>query len=486
MNDDWPTDDPFFDPKDPASVERERRRLEREERRAQREAKRAKGYDIATTGEKPVPETAQGDGSPPGRVVPPPPPPSMPAQPAQGEDPQPAAPAPRQAPFAGRMAEMRRRAEGVRVPRLSRPGRSSRPERPPRQPGGGGVGAALVSNWGKIALGIVAIIVVWFLVALFQPFHGDGHGKVVLTVQKGASVSEIGDLLENEGVISNSTMFQIRATIEGDRGNLYPGSYTLAKDMSYGDALDQLTTPPAKRGIITATLPEGYSRAQYAPLVKQAGVKGTYMAASKRSKFLNPATYGGRGAKSLEGFLFPDTFEIKYGSPAANLVQLQLQDFKRRIKGVNMKYARSKNLTTYDVLIIASMLQRESGPQDFRNVAAVIYNRLHDGTPLGIDATIRYAVGNYTQPLTQSELAAPSNYNTRIHAGLPPGPIGNPGLAAINAAAHPANVSYMYYVTKPGTCNRLAFATSDAQFQRLSDQYNSARAAAGGNNPDTC
>ena len=104
-----------------------------------------------------------------------------------------------------------------------------------------------------------------------------------------------------------------------------------------------------------------------------------------------------------------------------------------------MKYARSKNLTIYDVVTIASMIEREAvGEGDRKLVAAVIYNRLHEGMPLGIDATIRFATGNYTQPLTESELAVDSPYNTRTHTGLPPGPIDSPGLASIEAAAHPA------------------------------------------------
>ena len=469
--DDWLKDDPFLDPNDPEAAERERRRLEREERRRKRKQKRAEGYDVPTTGETPVPARQQEP---------------QPQPQSQARD-----PGPRRAPFAHRVAEMRRRVGETRIPRPSRPRRRPRPEPAPGGSGGrggagGGLGATLLGNWRKIALGIAGIVIVWFLVALFQPFHGKGHGKVVVTIPKGASVSEIGDLLDQDGVISSSTMFQIRATIGGDRGDLLPGAYTLAKDMSYSDVLDALTTAPKTRGIVTLTLPEGYSRSQFAPIVKQqAGVNG-YLAASKHSKFLKPSSYGAKGAKNLEGFLFPDTYDAKYGSPAANVVQLQLQDFKKRIKGVNMKYARSKNLTTYDVLIIASMLERESGPQDFSKVAAVIYNRLHNGTPLGIDATIRFAVGNFTQPLTQSQLSTPSPYNTRINAGLPPGPIGNPGLAAIEAAANPAKVNYLFYVTKPGACNRLAFATTDAQFQALVNRYNSARAAAGGKSPTSC
>jgi UPF0755 protein len=106
--------------------------------------------------------------------------------------------------------------------------------------------------------------------------------------------------------------------------------------------------------------------------------------------------------------------------------------------------------------------------------------------PLGIDATIRFATGNYTRPLTESELAVDSPYNTRTNAGLPPGPIDSPGLASIEAAAHPAKVDYLFYVTKPGTCGGLAFATTEAEFEADAARYDSAREAAGGNSPDTC
>jgi UPF0755 protein len=243
--------------------------------------------------------------------------------------------------------------------------------------------------------------------------------------------------------------------------------------------------PPLKT--VTVTIPEGYSRAQTAQITKENGLRGNYEKASIRSKYLNPAKYGGSGARNLEGFLFPDTFELKRRAKVADLVQLQLEDFKRRIKDVNMAYARSKNLTVYDVVTIASMIEREAGLASQRKlVAAVIYNRLHEGMPLGIDATTRFATGNYTQPLTESELAVDSPYNTRTHAGLPPGPIDSPGLASIEAAAHPAKVDYLYYVVEPGACNKLAFSATEAEFEEDVARYNAAREAAGGNSPDSC
>jgi cell division protein YceG involved in septum cleavage len=238
---------------------------------------------------------------------------------------------------------------------------------------------------------------------------------------------------------------------------------------------------------ITLTIPEGYSRAQTAEVAKQEGLRGGYEQASIRSPYLDPAKYGGKGAKNLEGFLFPDTFELQAHAASSSLVQLQLEDFKRRIAGVDMSYARSKNLTTYDVLTIASMIEREAGLASQRKlVAAVIYNRLHEGMPLGIDATTRFATGNYTQPLTESELAVDSPYNTRTHTGLPPGPIDSPGLASIEAAANPAKADYLFYVVEPGACNKLAFASTEAEFNADVESYNSAREAAGGNSPDSC
>jgi cell division protein YceG involved in septum cleavage len=245
--------------------------------------------------------------------------------------------------------------------------------------------------------------------------------------------------------------------------------------------------PPVVVRTITVTVPEGYTRAQAAELAKQEGLRGSYMKASVRSPYLDPARYGGHGAKNLEGFLFPDTFELERHAHAADLVQLQLEDFKRRIKGVDMAYARSKNLTVYDVVTIASMVEEEAGVASQRKlVAAVIYNRLRDGMPLGIDATTRFATGNYTRPLTESELAVDSPYNTRANTGLPPGPIASPGLASIEAAAHPAKVDYLFYVAEPGACGRLAFSATEAEFEADVARYNSAREAAGGNSPDTC
>jgi UPF0755 protein len=159
----------------------------------------------------------------------------------------------------------------------------------------------------------------------------------------------------------------------------------------------------------------------------------------------------GHGKRKLEGFLFPATYDFLRNTASRQLVQAQLQAFATNWHKLNLDYASKKNLTPYDVLIIASMVERETlAPDERPLVAAVIYNRLHAHMPLGIDATIRYGLHvPGTKPLLESELNSDNPYNTRKFAGLPPTPIGNPGLASLQAAAHPAHVDYLYFVRKP-------------------------------------
>jgi uncharacterized YceG family protein len=154
---------------------------------------------------------------------------------------------------------------------------------------------------------------------------------------------------------------------------------------------------------------------------------------------------------------------------------------------VDLKAARRANLTPYDVLIIASLVEREAQLDKERPVvASVIYNRLREGMNLGIDATVRYAANNWTRPVTRSQLASPSPYNTYNHPGLPPGPIGNPGLESMRAAAKPARTKYLYYVVKPGTCGEHAFAETADEHDRNAARYEAARAARGGRSPTNC
>jgi UPF0755 protein len=334
---------------------------------------------------------------------------------------------------------------------------------------------------------IVGILVFAYL--LFQPFHGDGHGAVAVSIPPGSSAEDIGTLLADKGVVDSGFFFALRARLGGDRGNLHAGDYTLEKSMSYGSAISALTASPGAAPTLKVTLPEGPSRRELAPKVKAAGIIGDYMAASQRSARLDPRAYGApKGTRSLEGFLFPATYELRRnGATSTRLVAEQLDAFKRAFAGVSTKRAKARGLSRYDVLIIASMIEREAMvPKDRRLISAVIYNRLEEGIPIGIDATLRYRLNDWTRPLKRSELRANSAYNTRTRKGLPPTPIGNPGLDSIRAAANPAHVSYLYYVVKPCGNGAHAFSSTDSGFQKDVAAYNRARAKNGGKDPSHC
>jgi UPF0755 protein len=367
--------------------------------------------------------------------------------------------------------------------RLQRPRRAGRP---PREPG-----TYRKRRIAALVGALVGILLVWFLVALFQPFAGDGQGDGSVTVEipEGSDASDIAAILDDAGVVSSGQLFEWRLRLAGKSDSIQADTYTLASGMSYGAAIDALTSPAGPAGPISVSIPEGYDRTQIAELVLPEGVSSDqYLQLTERApKGFNPRQYGADNG-SLEGFLFPATYELPANEAqrVPNLIDQQLQAFRDNISQVDMSYAKKKNLTVYDVLIIASMVNKEvMVKEEAPLVAAVIYNRLSQGIPLGIDATTRFETGNYTEQITQAELDADTPYNTRLNSGLTPTPIGNPGLAAIKAAAAPAKVDYTFFVVKPGTCGEHAFTASEQEFERLANEYQAALEAEGGS-PTEC
>ncbi len=244
--------------------------------------------------------------------------------------------------------------------------------------------------------------------------------------------------------------------------------------------------PPIPK-IVKIVIPEGFTRAQIAVLAHRDGLRGSYLLPSKRSSEIDLAHYGAPASTpNLEGFLFPATYEMYVGAPASQLISEQLSAFHENFGGGEVDRARVLGIAPYQLLIVASIIEREAAiPHDRRLVAAVIYNRLRLNMTLGIDSTLRYALHNFTTPLTEAELHSDSPYNTRTHTGLPPTPISNPGVAAIQAAAHPAHVSYLYYVAGADGCGEEVFSTSYAQFEKNAAAYREAIAKNGGRVP-TC
>jgi UPF0755 protein len=233
-------------------------------------------------------------------------------------------------------------------------------------------------------------------------------------------------------------------------------------------------SPAAAPVHLTIIFQEGLSVRQMVDRV--AAVRGIAI----RKRHVTPALTGAAYARAaqqakplfgkgdrVEGFLFPDTYFFDASTTAAQLVARQVATFRDRWKRVQLNGRNS-----YQVLTVASMIERETVvPTERALVSAVIWNRLRKGMPLSIDATIRYGLGvPGTRPLTRTQLADPTPYNTRIHKGLPPTPIANPGLASMRAAAAPAGVDYLYYVRKPNSVHHF-FTADEAEFCEKAKEY---------------
>jgi UPF0755 protein len=231
--------------------------------------------------------------------------------------------------------------------------------------------------------------------------------------------------------------------------------------------------PPALKLIV----PEGVTRAQMAERINAVNeiarerrnisprLSATeYLRATASSRIPGKFAEDGK-RRPLEGFLFPASYQFEPKTTARQLINRQLEAFERAWSQVDLTYAKSRNLTPYDVLIIASLIEKEViAPEERALVSAVIYNRLRNRMTLGIDATIRYGLGvPATESLRESHLEDLNPYNTRKHLGLTPTPIANPGLASMQAAAHPADVDYLYFVRKPDKVHHF-FTESKREF----------------------
>jgi UPF0755 protein len=233
--------------------------------------------------------------------------------------------------------------------------------------------------------------------------------------------------------------------------------------------------PPAvaKPPTLTIVFPEGFTRRDMAVRITAVNdiarerrrinprlSAESYLRATASSRIPGKFAEDGK-RRPLEGFLFPASYQFEPKTTSRQLINRQLEAFERAWMQVDLSYAKSRNLTPYDVLIIASLIEKEvSEPEERALVSAVIYNRLRRGMKLGIDATIRYGLGvPATESLRQSHLNSLNPYNTREHLGLTPTPIANPGLASMQAAAHPAPVDYLFFVRKPD--KRHHFFTND-------------------------
>jgi len=300
------------------------------------------------------------------------------------------------------------------------------------------------------------------------------HGSATVRVPQGASGAEVGELLEASGVIPSALGFRLALNLEGAAEGIQAGRYELAQGLSARAALQSLLEGPTQR-FVTVTFPEGSWIDDFAATLQRltdiSGRKFTSLATSgKIRSSLQP-----NGVDTLEGLMWPSTYQVVRKDAARSVAVRMVREFERRAASVDFSEVQGTGVSVYEAIVVASMIEAEAVLDSERaKIARVIYNRLQQDIPLGIDATVNYALGEHKRELTETDLAVDSPYNTRVVAGLPPTPIGAPGLASLEAAAHPAEGEWLYYVLK--SCRGAHafsvsyddFLTNKAAYQELS------------------
>jgi len=306
---------------------------------------------------------------------------------------------------------------------------------------------------GVIALAVVlvlaAAIVFGGKVLLGKAFttpdyRGEGTGTVDVQVKPGDTSRDIAVTLTRLGVVKSERAFNKAASADPASRSIRPGYYRLHKQMSAASAL-ALLLEPSSRLNTRVTIPEGLSaREVFAALAKKTRVPVQQFVAAAR----NPQALGApAGVRSVEGLLFPATYDFDPGTPAADMLKEMVSTFNARVDLPTLTAAgHAKGLNWYQVLTVASLLEEEAITDDFGKVATVIENRLAAGQRLGMDSTINYALGRSRIRVSEQETFIASPYNTYRRAGLTPTPISNPGLNAIKAATRPTPGPWLYFV----------------------------------------
>jgi UPF0755 protein len=300
--------------------------------------------------------------------------------------------------------------------------------------------------------------------------------EVLVVIPEGTSTAGVGDVLADAGVISDGSVWNWYTKLR-DVGTIQAGSYVMRLDSSFSEAIDDLAADPLPPESRLVTVPEGLTQQQIAARLAdpEDGVPG-FTVQGMEAALNDPASRSAvipAEQPLLEGVLFPETYTVEEGDTELIVVRRMVDQFEAVAEDLQLtERAAAINRTPYEVLIVASMIEREAGiPADGPRVARVIYNRLAQDIPLGVDATSCYEVGEIPCELTTEILNDNTPYDTRQQTGLPPTPIASPGRAAIEAALSPADGNWIYYildVTKDDGSS--LFTDSAAEFEEAKER----------------
>jgi UPF0755 protein len=282
---------------------------------------------------------------------------------------------------------------------------------------------------------------------------GGGEEKpMTVAVEQGDTLSSVADKLEEAGVIQSSKLFKLETRIKGGEMEIKAGEYRFVPGEDSEQILETLSSGESISAF-NITVPEGLTLEQTARVVEEeAGIPAEeFETAAERTDYEydfleDPAI------RTTEGFLFPKKYEFERGVDAAQIVDRFLQQYLLEKEGLVFAEAQDRfNLTEYELVTVASLVEKESAnPEERSLIAGVIYNRIRSGMPLQVDATVQYALGKAKEDLKLDDLDVDSPYNTYKNPGLPPGPISSPSRESIQAALEPAQTDYLYYVLEAG------------------------------------
>ncbi len=346
-----------------------------------------------------------------------------------------------------------------------------------------------------LSIGMVAVAMIgavrYVLSHFVYPVDADDNTPIQVVIPSGASASKIASLLyyargqDEPGLIVSTASFKVYVDFTGKANALRAGTYVLSRNMTIPEIVNILCAGNEARRATRFTIPEGYTAQAVAQALFEAGIleeqeeflalckDGTLLSAS----YLDPIQNAGDRRYALEGYLFPDTYEVYEDATAAEILKKMLNRFTVVFTEEDADRARMLNMTTDQVLTLASMIEKEAAAaEDFPRVSAVFHNRLSQGMALESCATLSYTLGVQKYTFTEEELATVSPYNTYKNRGLPVGPICNPGRAAIEAALYPSeeylSEGYLYFCNmNPKQTNRLVFSKTYEEHHKNVVQY---------------
>jgi UPF0755 protein len=333
-----------------------------------------------------------------------------------------------------------------------------------------------------LSIVVVALIMTgavrYVLSHFVYPVDPDDNTPIQVVIPSGSSASRIASLLyrargeDEPGLIVSTASFKVYVDFTGRANSLRAGTYVLSRNMTIPEIVNILCAGNEARRVTRFTIPEGYTAAEIAQALFEAGMledQEQFLALCKDETmlsggYLDPLLNASDRRYALEGYLFPDTYEVYEDAAAADILKKMLNRFAVIFTEEDANRARELNMTTDQVMTLASMIEKEAGAaEDFPRVSAVFHNRLKQGMALESCATLSYALGVKKYTFTEEELSTVSPYNTYRNKGLPVGPICNPGRAAIEAALYPSeeymSAGFLFFCNmNPKQTNRLVFS----------------------------